>query len=434
MAPERWPRLNTANPPRVKGTQVDGRYVMQPQELLEKRGAANLLLRIGMSGKLILWVYERVERTKDRIRLVKAHLTGRRRKIIRLNDWEGDRYTIVAGFGARALPKSLQQIIPVLKKRGLKVILCHNGRLAPEAIDELKPHLHTIILRPNVGRDFGAYQDGIRFLQSLRTPPKRVLFVNDSIFFSPGGIEKLVADLDTDDHPYVGCSENFEWHYHVGSFLFSIGQEVFASKAFRAFWKQYFPFSTRYYSINCGEVRLTRYIKERGGFTPRILYSMHQAGRHVLNWSLEDLQLHLPLLPFLARDMVYGSELFRTYVDPMIVSVDGQKGQVRPARVSQELEAARDLALKHLLDQLVRRMEGGSQAHLACGVFVKYLGMPFLKKDMAYRELYSATDVVRLAINAGHTDIDDINIELRKRSYPPTHSRYRRLLYAAGAI
>jgi hypothetical protein len=404
---------------------------MQLQEPLTRRG--NLLLRVGFVRASILWVYERMERTKDRIRLAKAYLTGRRRKIVRLNDWEGDRYALVAGFGALGLPKSLQQIIPALRKRGIKVILCHNGRLAQAAIEELKPYVHTIILRPNVGRDFGAYADGIRFLQQQPRPPKRVLFVNDSVFFAPGGLEKLIADLDTDEHPYVGCSENFEWHYHVGSFLFSIGQEVFESKAFRAFWKQYFPFSTRYYSINCGEVRLTRYIKEKGGFTPRVLYSMHDVGKRVLDWSLEDLQANLTLLPTYARHVIYGSQLFRTYVDPIVVSMDGLKSQVRPGRVSEELDAARDIALKRVLDELVRRMEGGSQCHLACGVFVKYLGMPFLKKDMAYRELYSATDVLHIAMDAGYTDLDDINLELRKRSYPPAGG-FRRMLYNAGAI
>lgn len=402
-----------------------------PQDPLTRRG--NPLLRIGLVRNSVLWIYERVQRTKDRVHLAKAYLTGRRRKIITLNEWEGDRYALVAGFGARGLPKSLQQVIPALRKRGIKVILCHNGRLAPYAVDQLKPHVHTIILRPNVGRDFGAYADGIRFLQRQARPPKRVLFVNDSVFFAPGGLDKLIADLDTDEHPYVGCSENFEWHYHVGSFLFSIGQEVFESKAFRAFWKQYFPFSTRYYSINCGEVRLTRYIKEKGGFTPRVLYSMHDVGKRVLDWTLEDLQANLTLLPTYARHIVYGSQLFRTYVDPIVVSLDGQKSQARPSQVSPELDAARDIALKRLLDELVRRMEGGSQTHLACGVFVKYLGMPFLKKDMAYRELYSATDIVRLAMDAGYTDLPDINLELRKRSYPPAGG-FRRMLYNAGAI
>ena len=380
---------------------------------------------------ILLDVYEAALRTKDVVRLALAYATGTRRKIIRVAPAAGDRYALVASFGRRKLPASLERVIPALKARGLNVVLCHNGPLDAEALERLRPHLHAVIKRPNLGRDFGAYCDGVRYLQRLKAPPKRVLFVNDSVFFLPQGLDKLIADLDDDRHAYIGLTENYQYHYHVGSFLWSINDTVFTSRAFRAFWNQYFPFSTRRYSIDCGEVRVTRYLMKKGGFVPHILYSMHEAGERLLNWSIDDVKENFHLLPLHARHLAFQFGFEQVFVDPLQVRGGGPRND---GALSRDLTASREIYAADYVRELVKFIEAGNQAHLGCGIFAKYLGMPAIKKDVVYRDNYHATDVITMMQDLGYPDLDEVALEIRRRGYPVIQGMLRRLLYVRGVI
>jgi hypothetical protein len=134
-------------------------------------------------------------------------------------------------------------------------------------------HCHHIIERFNMGYDFASYQTGLGwigrqgFLQGIDT----LAIANDSLFY-PASIADTIKDAVAQNANWTGLFENFQFHYHVGSFFEIFRTPVFASPLFLQFWRKYRPFSSRIHAIQQGEVGLTRMLV-KAGFVPRIVYA-----------------------------------------------------------------------------------------------------------------------------------------------------------------
>src|SRR5262249_10190819 len=151
----------------------------------------------------------------------------------------------------------------------LNLVVVSNAELDSYLRAQLLEKCYLLIERANLGRDFGAYKDAINIVLRRARNVDRLGLLDDSLFYFLKGLNKLVSDLDGPQE-FIGVTEVFEDHYHVQSFMLSLGPSVIRSRQFRKFWQRYRPISTRRWSIHKGEVRLTRRLT-KAGFSPHVL-------------------------------------------------------------------------------------------------------------------------------------------------------------------
>ena len=132
----------------------------------------------------------------------------------------------------------------------------------------------SILVRPNIGRDFGAYQAGFKFLErnEMLSSTRQLVFANDSVLYGPKSAEFIRRFLNLESN-WKSFYVNFQFHMHAQSFFINFSDEIFKSDSFVDFWFKYYPTSIRYRVINDGEVQLSN-ILIKDGHTPQSFVSL----------------------------------------------------------------------------------------------------------------------------------------------------------------
>jgi hypothetical protein len=173
---------------------------------------------------------------------------------------------IVALYPRGPLIDSVNRLLGTLVDGNYLVIAVVNqGPRSNEWLAELGKLNITLISRPNIGRDFGAYKIGYIFAaqRGLLEHAQHLVIANDSVFYGPRS-EKFLSDLLNEEHPWVSMFVNHQIHTHAQSFFIRVNREIFTRTPFAKFWHGYYPSDERKHTINKGEVRLSATISELG--------------------------------------------------------------------------------------------------------------------------------------------------------------------------
>lgn len=359
-----------------------------------------------------------------------------------------DTFFIFSLYSKNQLPKFTENGLDAIARSSHNLIVVTNCELAPHVKAKVLDKCHKLVERRNIGRDFGAYKDGVSFVMKNFPDVQRIVLMNDSVFFMERALNKLIADLNA-PHDFIGLTEVHQFHYHVQSFLLSFGREVIVSRAFWKFWKRYLPIATRRWSIHRGELQLTRKMT-KAGFRPHILYQAAHLFPHLERRTTRDVLADARLLPSdvrknLIADLlpVLGYEYSSTAFSAVeAISYGVRRFQTGPARlanteinsISARAAGMEQVSLGILSNQIVSSISRNNQMHHGGFLFIKYLGMPLLKRDIFYRELYTLEDVHQFLSAIGEPLRDEILGDLR-RSGSGAHLRgLIRLLYRHGSL
>ena len=176
---------------------------------------------------------------------------------------------VVALYPRGPLLASATRLISTLVDEGYHVIAVVNkSRLAPAWITALTQLNITLLSRPNVGRDFGAYKVGYLFAEThgLLATAKHLLFANDSVFYGPRS-QAFISDLLKDEHAWTAMFVSRQVDVHAQSFFQRFSSEQFLHSAFKKFWHTYYPSEERMHTIKKGEIRLATTLTALG-YTP----------------------------------------------------------------------------------------------------------------------------------------------------------------------
>lgn len=357
-----------------------------------------------------------------------------------------NRYVIFALYANAPLPSFTLNIIDAIEKSPLNLVIVSNARLDPYLRAELTDKCHLLIERTNLGRDFGAYKDGISALMRREGDIGRLILLNDSMFFFKRGLDKLVAALDGAQE-FIGLTEVFEIHYHIQSFMLSFGPAVVRSSAFRKFWRKYRPISTRRWSIHKGEVALSRTLT-KAGFRPYILYQAAQLIPHLRTRPIRDVLESVRLLPSVCRkplyrefDAIIGGE--NASVAEFEAISQGVRSVVAPGtggRLSNlpdmgaQLDTMDRWSFEIFANKLIATIAQRNQAHVGGFLFMKYLGLPVIKRDIFYREVYSLEEIYRILSDFNEPLRDEAMSDLRRGGTAAHLRGFTWLLYSHGSI
>jgi hypothetical protein len=268
--------------------------------------------------------------------------------------------------------------IQALRDAGLAILVINNTVTSKEFLDELKPLCWRIYNRRNIGRDIGAFKDGIMllFAQGILQQCRFLCLANDSMQFVPGingadFTERIKHFINTE----TGALFTHESHQivkHYQSFFQLLDNTIVNSSAFYKFWSAYRPLSNREHCIHKGELALSQsvynQIKE-----VRVLYTveaMLESLRPSSRKTAPRVDAILGIMPSQTRTQQGELSIY-----PL--------GQLTYAALNRKYLGP---LLEHYLSELI---ELSNPSHVAAFLFPLYLKCPLIKHDICFAGSYS---------------------------------------------
>ena len=234
----------------------------------------------------------------------------------------GPRVAIFVHFDASgAVRPDVLHYLSALREAGLSVVFVTNaGRLRPDALAALQPLCAGVIVRRNIGYDFGAMREGIDQLGLPREETEMVLLVNDSVYGPLQPLAPLLERLDFTRADLWGLTESWQTRYHLQSYFVAFGRAALHSPAWTAFWRSVRPVSSKWWVILRYEIGLTQQFL-RHGLRAQAL------------WRYDELlrQVAVPEVPKAVQDETTGGNGSPLTPDPVLQARVAHTRHIRAA-------------------------------------------------------------------------------------------------------
>ena len=147
---------------------------------------------------------------------------------------------------------------------GFRVTLVSNADgFSATAAARVAPLVREVLVRRNLGYDFGAWRDGLRAIGDL-DGCRQLLLCNDSVYgpFAPLG--PLLARADPDAADVWGMTEGRNHGPHLQSWFLLFHPRALRHPAFDAFWRELPLLADKFAVIEAGELALSRRLRVAG--------------------------------------------------------------------------------------------------------------------------------------------------------------------------
>ena len=173
-------------------------------------------------------------------------------------------FAIVVIFDtAREVDQDLLRTLRYLSEIDYAVVLVANYSPSKLVMDELHDS-YSLIVRQNVGRDFGAYKAGLLWLakqRSLKSIDRLILF-NDSVRWTPAGIEICIQRAEVASHQVLGVTISRQRSAHIQSFFYMVKDD-----AIQFFVEKFFELKNVRFKrsiIHLGERKISKNLETSG--------------------------------------------------------------------------------------------------------------------------------------------------------------------------
>jgi lipopolysaccharide biosynthesis protein len=124
-------------------------------------------------------------------------------------------------------------------------------------LESIRPYCRILILRRNVGYDFGAYKDGLASIDSL-ADCRSLLIMNDSVYGPLRPLSGILNNANDENVDVWGITDSWEVAYHIQSYFVVFYHRSLKSAAFRDFWQKLPYVNDKRWVIENAEVKLTQ--------------------------------------------------------------------------------------------------------------------------------------------------------------------------------
>jgi len=193
----------------------------------------------------------------------------------------GDKLAIYASYTVSgSLNGHHRRQIAELHEAGYKVILSH----APGRIARIRCEADVLLLKKNIGHDFGSWWAGLTFVRerddAFIDKMSALLLLNDSYFGAvPAAAIRAMEALDAD---VAGLTDSHQVEHHLQSYCLLCKGEYLKSGGFTDMLLNYsFP-ASKADVIHEGEIALSRAIKKSGGS----IEALHDYDNLATRWKM----------------------------------------------------------------------------------------------------------------------------------------------------
>jgi rhamnosyltransferase len=167
---------------------------------------------------------------------------------------------------------------------GFSVVFITTSDAIPEReIAKITQLVSKVIVKKNVGRDFGSWFAGV--VDSWKfNRYRRVLLANDSVYGPLFDLKFMFDDMGDRSLDLWGITDSFEVDYHLQSYFVVFEAEIVNSGFFTSFWSSYTFEIDKRKVIDNYEVGLTA-LARKSGYRVGALCSYYDVRRHALRLS-----------------------------------------------------------------------------------------------------------------------------------------------------
>lgn len=329
-----------------------------------------------------------------------------------------DRIAIFVAYSPR-LTHSNRAYLEALNGAGFAVLYINNSLTRHEDVPELVGLCWRAFDRRNIGRDFGAFKDGVLLLQSEGHLDhcQLLCIANDSMQFIPGrNADSFVSRIQQfAGSPAKGLfsliSNQITNHYQ--SYFQILKPQIFRSSRFIDFWQHYLPLSHRRHCIYNGEVALSEQVYLR--FQPvDILYT-------------SDALLGTLFSLFRREGGIPSEVVMRLMPSPARTCEKGKVGYslnviLETCRLVLRLSDSQAYCIADLI-------ENSNPSHVAAFLYPFFLDCPLVKKDLCIAGCYSIGQAICL-----YQEVLEASTRQSSRhiDIAPFLEEFRQLIYAKG--
>ena len=185
----------------------------------------------------------------------------------------GPKVALFVHFDAAGMVRDhVVQYLAALRDQGFAIVFVTNsGRLRADARAALDPVCAAVLVRRNVGYDFGAMREAILRIGLPREDTEQLLIVNDSVYGPLRPLGDMLARMDFAVADVWGCTESWQRRYHLQSYFLAFGARALRHPAWHLFWSKVRPVQSKDWIIRQYEVGLTQALL-RGGLRCRAVW------------------------------------------------------------------------------------------------------------------------------------------------------------------
>jgi hypothetical protein len=344
---------------------------------------------------------------------------------------EGTTLAIAVKYPLLGLDDGFSDLLEALARQRVDTVVVFNGEPSEPQLQTARRYAHRILVRSNLGRDFGGYRAATLKLVPELKRFSRVLYFNDSLIYLPGPeLDQLIGAFRTSTYDVVGSFENHTMEHHVGSFAFSLAASVAVHPSVVSFWQSYKPYDLRPHAIANGEVKLSRTLKKLGCRFD-VVYSITKLARLLERQSTDRLISLLEYIPSRPAFNVHSAASSQPLVvaesiEAMLEAASAGDHQTSRSKMS----ALRDTFIDHLLSSF----QDHSQVHVGFGLFRRVMRCPLIKKDIVSHNIYLEHECQRILDDLPTREQDRILRQLIDRGRPVYPTPWRRFQLQNGLI
>jgi len=128
--------------------------------------------------------------------------------------------------------------------------------LSEDSIKELSKYCTYIILKKNVGYDFGAWKTGLDYLGNDIEEYEDLILCNDSVYGPFYNLEEIYKSMKNSD--VCAMSDNHEIEYHLQSYFIRYNRKAFSHSIFKYFWDNFKIYHNKQALIENNEIGFSK--------------------------------------------------------------------------------------------------------------------------------------------------------------------------------
>ncbi len=153
----------------------------------------------------------------------------------------------------------VRRYLAALREAGRSIVFATNaGTLLPEDEAALRQLCDGILIRRNIGYDFGAMREALAYWGLPQPGTRSVLLVNDSIAGPFAPLRPLLDRIDYAVADIWGATDSPQRAYHLQSFFLAAGRAALMHPAWATFWAEVRPVHSKEWVIGHYEVGLSQ--------------------------------------------------------------------------------------------------------------------------------------------------------------------------------
>jgi len=312
--------------------------------------------------------------------------------------------------------------LEAIRRQNFSIIAVSNCQVSAADLAVLKKLCAQVILRDNVGRDFGAYKTGILEAYQQNPSMKNLLIANDSVHAPLHDLGVMHQKMENSSYDFWGVTDNSHERYHIGSYYVFFNEKIIVSEKFKSFWLEFSDRKSRRHAIHQGEIALSSLLFNLG-FRGGVFCSTKDVAGLIYQLELKE------LIRFLFKLSKVFSFAEKEYEMNQII-----KDLIALKKTN--CSFASQIIKERAAYLVVWCLERTSQIHLAAIVFNNYFNVPLLKKDIVLRGVFDTGFLLKNISVSTDVCMEEILSSYVEKGTERSLSRFgiKRYLLQAGYI